>query len=45
MVFGLAITNIVYYILCMDNKDFDESYYSATIDQGLTGNENFDSLD
>jgi hypothetical protein len=45
MVFGLAITNIVYLYFVMDNKDFDESYYSATIsDQGVTGNANFDSL-
>jgi hypothetical protein len=47
MVFGLAITNIVYLYFVMDNKDldFDNSYYSATIsDQGVTGNENIDSL-
>jgi hypothetical protein len=32
MVFGLAITNIVYLYFVMDNKDFDESHYSATIE-------------
>jgi hypothetical protein len=43
IVFGLAITNMVYLYFVMDNRDFDESYYSATVsDQGITGNENFD---
>jgi hypothetical protein len=46
MVFGLAITNIVYlYFVMADDKDFDESYFSATVtDEGVTGNENLDSL-
>jgi hypothetical protein len=45
MVFGLAITNIVYLAFVLEEKDFDESYYAATISgEGVTGNENFDSL-
>jgi hypothetical protein len=45
MVFGLAITNIVYLAFVMEDKDFEESYFAATIsDQGVTGNDSFDSL-
>lgn len=45
VVFGLAITNIVYLAFVMEDKNFDESYYSATVtDQDVTGNENLDGL-
>jgi hypothetical protein len=45
LVFGLAVTNIVYLAFVMEDKDFDESYFDATIsDKSITGNENFDTL-
>jgi hypothetical protein len=45
MVFGLAITNIVYLAFVMEDKNFDESYFAATIsNEGVTGNDSFDSL-
>ena len=41
--FGLAVTNVIYVAFVIDNSKYDATYYSASYNHTLTGNQAIDS--